>query len=121
MQGLPPVTGSTTDPGLEPRTPEDHFLPWHHTVSHIKSASKSLDLTSGEKTNILHTKGFPGGSDCKEAACSAGVLSLIPGLGRSPEAGIATHSRIHAWRVPWTEEPGGLQFMGLQSQTLLSD
>jgi len=28
--------------------------------------------------------------------------------------GTATHSRILAWRIPWTEDPGGLQFMGLQ-------
>ena len=30
------------------------------------------------------------------------------------EKGIATHSSILAWRVPWTEEPGGLQSLGLQ-------
>ena len=30
------------------------------------------------------------------------------------EKGMATHSRILAWRIPWTEEPGGLQSMGLQ-------
>ena len=30
------------------------------------------------------------------------------------EKGMATHSSILAWRVPWTEEPGGLQTMGLQ-------
>ena len=28
------------------------------------------------------------------------------------EKEMATHSSIHAWRIPWTEEPGGLQFMG---------
>ena len=34
------------------------------------------------------------------------------------EKGMATHSSILAWRIPWTEEPGGLQTMGLQkSQT----
>ena len=37
------------------------------------------------------------------------------------EKGMATHSSILAWRIPWTEEPGGLQSMGLQSQTRLSD
>ena len=37
------------------------------------------------------------------------------------EKGMATHSSILAWRVPRTEEPGGLQPMGLQSQTRLSD
>ena len=30
------------------------------------------------------------------------------------EEGTATHSSILAWRIPWTEEPGGLQSMGLQ-------
>ena len=37
------------------------------------------------------------------------------------EKALATHSRIVAWRIPWTAEPGGLQSMGLQSQTQLSD
>ena len=37
------------------------------------------------------------------------------------EKGMATHSSIPAWRIPWTEEPGGLQFMRLQSPTRLSD
>ena len=32
----------------------------------------------------------------------------------SLEKGMATHSSILAWRIPWTEEPGGLQSMGLQ-------
>ena len=41
----------------------------------------------------------------------------IPGLGRFPGEGMATHSRILAWRIPWIEEPDGLQSMGLQSQT----
>ena len=30
------------------------------------------------------------------------------------EKGMATHSSILAWGIPWTKEPGGLQFMGLQ-------
>ena len=37
-----------------------------------------------------------------------------PGWGDPPERGMATHSSILAWRIPWTEEPGGLQSMGLQ-------
>ena len=41
-------------------------------------------------------------------------LKLIPGWGRSLEEGMATHSRILAWRVSRTEEPGGLQSMGPQ-------
>ena len=57
--------------------------------------------------------GFPGGSDGKESACNAGDMGLIPG--EDPlEQGMATLSSILAWRIPWTEEPGGLQSMGLQ-------
>ena len=37
----------------------------------------------------------------------------IPGLGRSPGGGMVTHFSILAWRIPWTEETGGLlQSMG---------
>ena len=51
---------------------------------------------------------FPGGSDNKESAFSVGDLGSIPGLGRSPAKEMATHSSILAWRIPWTEEPGGV-------------
>ena len=37
------------------------------------------------------------------------------------EKGMATYSSILAWRIPWTEEPGGLQSLGLQNQTQLSN
>ena len=37
------------------------------------------------------------------------------------EKKMVTHSSILAWRIPWTEEPGGLQPMGSQSQTRLSN
>ena len=37
------------------------------------------------------------------------------------EEEMATHSSILAWRIPWTEEPGGLQSTGSQSRTRLSD
>ena len=56
----------------------------------------------------------PGGSDGKESACSVGDPGLIPGLGRSLEKGMATHSTILAWKMPWIEEAGGLQSIGLQ-------
>ena len=38
----------------------------------------------------------------------------VQSLGRKNalEKGMATHSSILAWKIPWTEEPGGLQFMG---------
>ena len=37
-----------------------------------------------------------------------------PGWEDPPEKGMATHPSILAWRIPWTEEPGGLQSMGCQ-------
>ena len=54
-------------------------------------------------------EGFPGGSDSKESAHSAGDLGSILGSGRSP--GDVNVSSILAWRIPWTEEPGGLLSM----------
>ena len=39
-------------------------------------------------------------------------VGLIPGSGRSLEEEMATHSSIHTWKIPWTEEPSRLQSMG---------
>ena len=50
-----------------------------------------------------------------ESAYKAGDarhLGSVPGLGRSPGGKMATHSSILAWKIPCTEEPGGLQSMG---------
>ena len=47
-------------------------------------------------------------------ASSAGDVSSIPGLVDPLEKDMAIHSSILAWRIPWTEEPGGLQSMGSQ-------
>ena len=65
---------------------------------------------------------FPDGSAGKESSCNAGDtkdVGSIPGPGRGcgnphqycclEEEGMATHSSIVAWRIPWTEGPGGLQ------------
>jgi len=46
--------------------------------------------------------------------------SSISRLGRPPEEGMAVHSSILAWRIPWTEEPGGFTVRGVaKSQTWL--
>ena len=55
-----------------------------------------------------------GGSDSKESACSAGDLVRFLGQEDLLEKGMATHSSILAWRIPRTEEPGGLQSRGSQ-------
>ena len=57
---------------------------------------------------------LPCGSEGKEFTYDAGDPGSIPGSGRSPGGGNATHSSILAWRIPPTEEPGGLQSMGWQ-------
>ena len=44
---------------------------------------------------------------------------LIPGLGRSPGEGNGNPLQFLAWRIPWTEEPGGLQSIGSQRVGLL--
>ena len=41
-------------------------------------------------------------------------MGSVPGLGRFPEEGVATHYSILAWIIPFTEEPGRLQSIGLQ-------
>ena len=58
--------------------------------------------------------GFSGDSDGKESACNAGDLGLIPGLEDPLEKGTATHSRVLARSISWTEEPGRLLCMGSQ-------
>ena len=45
-------------------------------------------------------------------------MGWIPGWGRSLEKGMATHSSILACKIPWAEEPGGLQSMGLQESDM---
>ena len=58
---------------------------------------------------------FPGGSDGKKkSAYSAG--NQVQSLGQEDplEEDVAARSSILAWKIPWTEEPGGVQSMGLQ-------
>ena len=62
-------------------------------------------------------KGFPGGASSKEATCQCRRQETqvsFPGWEDPLEEGMATHSNILAWGIPWMEEPGGLQSMGLQ-------
>ena len=58
--------------------------------------------------------GFPGGSDGKDSACKQEIWVQTLGQEDSLEKGLATHSSILVWKIPWTEEPGGLRPIGLQ-------
>ena len=57
---------------------------------------------------------LPDGSGGQESACNAGGTVSTTGSWRPLEEGMATHSIILACEIPWMEEPGGLQSMGLQ-------
>ena len=61
--------------------------------------------------------GFPGGSVVKNPPASAGATrdsGSIPGSGRSSEKGMIPCSSILPGKIPWREEPGGLQSMKSQ-------
>ena len=93
------------------------------------SAGKESACSAGDPDSILRLgrfpwrrdrlptpvfMGFPGGSDGKDSASSAGDLGSILGREDPLEKEMATHSSSLAWRIPWTEEPGGLQSTGSQ-------
>ena len=65
--------------------------------------------------------GFLDGSVVKNLPANAGEAGSIPESGGSPGEGNGNPLQYLAWRIPWTEEPGGLQSRGLQSWTRLSD
>ena len=71
-------------------------------------------MTEETQHAVRKHMGFLGSSDGKESACNAGYLGLIPGWRRSLEKGMATHSSVLAWKIPWTEESDRLLSMGLQ-------
>ena len=64
--------------------------------------------------SVYYFFGLPGGSDGEESAYSAVNLGSIFGSEDRLEKGMATHSSILAWRIPWTEKPDGLQSRGSQ-------
>ena len=66
----------------------------------------------------LENLDFPGGSDGKASARTVGETRVQPLDWEDPlEKETATHSSILAWKIPWTEDPGRLQSMGM-SQSL---
>ena len=89
----------------------------------VCSTGKWIETLHAENINYflkIQTRGFPDGWG-KESACNAGDMGSIPGSEDLLEEGMATHSSILAWQTAWTEEAGGLQSTGSQSQTWLSN
>ena len=72
------------------------------------------EVTSASSDARYPALSFPGGSEIKASACNAGDLGLTPGQEDPLEKEMATHSSILAWKIPWTEESGGLQSTGSQ-------
>ena len=67
-----------------------------------------------EDMDVLGRTRLPGGSYGKDSICNAGDLDSISGSGRPLEKEMGTHASTVTWRISWTEEPGGLQSVGLQ-------
>ena len=84
-----------------------HFLSLHtYTYTHT--------LYTHTHAHTHTHMGFPGGSDCKESAFHEGDPGPIPGSGRSPGEENGNPLQFSHLGIPWTEEPGGLPFMGSQ-------
>ena len=83
-------------------------------------AKNQTQLVLYQNMTVVSILGFPAGSVSKnlpvmqETTCSARGQGWIPGSERSPGEGMATHTSILAWEIPWTEEPGRLQSMRWQ-------
>ena len=61
---------------------------------------------------------FLGASEGRESDCQAGDMGSIPGSGQSPGGGSSKPLQYSSLEIPWTEEPGGLESMGVtESQT----
>ena len=75
----------------------------------IKNSFNSPLVWLLELSHSYWFEDFLGGSDGNESTCNVGDLGRSLG-GEDPlEKGMATHSRILVWRIPWIEDPGGLR------------
>ena len=80
-----------------------------------------FSLRGSISTEVCKIRGFPGGSVVKNLSAKQETQVLFLGQEDSLEEEMATPSSILTWEIPWTEEPGGLQFKGSQKdQTRLS-
>ena len=83
----------------------------------LSVSDSSFPVTVSFEKRTYLKRGFPGGASGKEPACNAGEhKTWVRPLGQEDplEKGMATHSSILAWRIPWTEEPGRPQGFKVQ-------
>ena len=113
---LCPPTEDLPDPGMDPAFLS--LLQWQ--MGSLPTTSTTWEALQG-KRKCLYTcifpwpfLGFPCGSAGKESVCNMGDLGSIPDWEDPLEEGIVAHSSILVWRIPWTEENGGLQSIGSQ-------
>ena len=82
------------------------------TTGKIFIFNKLVSYRNSEENNTGPS--YPSDLDSKESVCNESVWVQTLSLEDPLEKGMATHSSNLVWRIPWTEEPGGLQSMGLQ-------
>ena len=83
---------------------------WHAAVNGVaKSHTQLTELNWCIKCTSLMTQLIKNLPQCRRCK----IWEIDPWVGRSPGE-MATRPSILAWEIPWTEEPGGLQFMGSQ-------
>ena len=93
------------------------------SLSRLGTGENSSNLTESiyENPSLISYSGLPHWLSGKECAYSAGDSVSIPGWGRPPGGGNDNPLQYSAWKIPWTEEPGGLQSVrSKKSQTQLS-
>ena len=119
--------------GIFPTRGSNPCLPYcRHLLSHqgnpsigdtaVKKQTKNEISFSRQTVHVIISKlscqcDFPGSASDKESACQCRrheTWVRSPGWEEPLEEEMATHSNILAWKIPWTEEPGGLQSMGSQ-------
>ena len=85
-----------------------------HAFQYLGKCNEWMSKWMTNELNYSRPYLFPSGWEGKESACNAGDQVRCLGQEDLLKKVMATHSNILAWRIPWTEEPGGLQSMGLQ-------
>ena len=78
------------------------------------SACWAVSILFFPSPSDFQVPGFPGGPVLKNLPAMKDMQLRSLGGEDPPENEMAPHSSILAWKIPWTEEPGGLQFMGSQ-------
>ena len=86
--------------------------------SHRQKSLAGYSPQGRKESDTTEVMGFKSGTSVKEPACHcrrSNRCEFNPWVREDPlEEGMATHSSIPAWKIPWTEEPGGLQSTGSQ-------